>query len=192
MAPITTPYPSHKTFVAAVRHSTAAHFASRSLAVREDYPHILAHGSDWHANIILDEVLDYIKAEVAAGKAKLRPRFALNSQKHYGTSSQALLFNLIGPLITRNDLAPLRVACESAGIPWPADARASFEIEDPDLFHEYHGQPTSIDLVVRGAADESCGLFIEAKFVESAFGRCSVCARGGCATSGKNPLADLS
>lgn len=191
MAPTTLPYPSHHAFVSAVRDSTAAHFASRSLAVREEYPHILAHGSDWHANIMLDEVYKYIQAEVVAGKAKLRPRFALNSQKHYGTSSQALLFNLIGPLITRNDLAPLRVACEHAGIPWPADARASFEIEDPDLFHEYHGQPTSIDLVVRSAANDSGGLFIEAKFVESRFGGCSVYAKGNCATDGKNPLADL-
>jgi hypothetical protein len=192
MSQATEPYPNHAAFVAAVRRAIAAHFAARGLAVREDHDYVLADSGAWPANLLLPEVRDYIDAEVRAGKDGRRSRFALNGQKHYGTSSQALLFNLVGPLIVRDDLEPLRDACAAAGIPWPAGARAAFEVENPEIFNERHGQPTSIDLVVRGATPGLPDLYVEAKFTEARFGGCSALARGQCATHGQNPLADIS
>jgi POLQ-like helicase len=186
------PYSSHAAFVQAVRRSTAAHFAARGLAVREDKDHVLSRSSAWRENLLLPEVCTYIDAEVEAGRAGRRSRFTLNGQKHYGTSSQALLFNLVGPLIVRRDLEPLRVACAGAGIPWPDGASATFEVENPEIFNERHGQPTSIDLVVRGATPGPADLYVEAKFTEAKFGGCSVLARGQCETHGESPLGDLS
>lgn len=188
----TKPYHSHAAFVQAVRQSAADYFAAHGLAVRDDHSYVLADSAAWHANVLLPEVRAYIDAEVEAGRTGRRSRFALNGQKHYGTSSQALLFNLVAPLIVRGDLGPLQEACACAGIPWPVGASAAFEVENPDIFNERRGQPTSVDLTVRGATPGSADLYIEAKFTETRFGGCSVLARGQCETHGRNPLGDIS
>ncbi len=192
MTQATEPYLSHAAFLQAVRQATAAHFAARGLATREDHPHVLANSGAWRENLLLPQVRAYIDAEVEAGKSGRRSRFALNGQKHYGTSSQALLFNLVGPLIARGDLEPLRAACAAAGVPWPAGASAALEVENPEIFNERHGQPTSIDLVVRGATPGTADLYIEAKFTETKFGGCAMLTRGQCETHGLSPLGDLS
>ncbi len=62
-----------------------------------------------------------------------------------------MLFNLVGPLIVRNDLAPLRDAFAEAGISWPeGNPAATWEVTDRKIFGEDSGQPTSIDLVIAG------------------------------------------
>ena len=99
-----------------------------------------------------------------------------------------MLFNLVGPLLTRSDLAPLQTAFAAAGIPWPAGTvQLRLEESDRKVFNEDTGQPTSIDFTVCGEDKEhSASLFVEAKLTEAAFGGCSVFAAGDCA--GHNPL----
>jgi len=80
-----------------------------------------------------------------------------------------MLFNLVGPLVTRNDFEPIQRVIEARGIDWHgSDITAQFEVEDRDVFNEDYGQPTSIDLVVENEPRPS--LFIESKFVEREFG----------------------
>ena len=100
-----------------------------------------------------------------------------------------MLFNLVGPLVVENDLSPLRKAFEAAQIFWPAgDVKAMFEVENRSVFNEDSGQPTSIDLVIKGDSN-SRSLFIEAKLVEREFGGCSVMQGGDC--DGRNPVNDF-
>jgi len=100
-----------------------------------------------------------------------------------------MLINLIGPLLVRADLSPLRAAMESKSVEWPGEsAKAIFEYEDRSVFNEDSGQPTSIDLAIIDA-DGRPRIFIEAKFVEQEFGGCSVFEAGDC--DGRNPAADL-
>ena len=56
------------------------------------------------------------------------------------------------------------------------------------IFIEDTGQPTSIDLAIRGQAG-SRTLFVEAKLVEKEFGGCSVFENGDC--DGRNPSEDF-
>jgi hypothetical protein len=97
-----------------------------------------------------------------------------------------MAFNLIGPLIVRNDLAPLKIAIEKLGVPWPeGKVKAVFEHDDRSVFNEDNGQPTSIDIILSGSCNS---LFIEAKMVEREFGGCSVFAGGDC--EGRNPYPE--
>lgn len=181
--------PNYEQFYRAVRQVASNWFAGRGYAVHAQYAHILAATSDWPRNIILPEVVEAITHEITDANAGLRCPFALNGQINNGLSSQAMLFNLVGPLIVRHDLEPLRVAYTTVGIPFPQAATAAFEIEDRTVFEEQVGQPTSIDMVIKGTGSP---LFVEAKFTEKTFGGCSVYASGRCDCNGSNPTEDLS
>lgn len=177
------PFLRHRDYKRSVGLTAAAWFKAKGLAVSPKYPYCLECLDRWTDNIILPEVVTYIKRERIARAAR-RQSFALHKYVHHGLSSQAMLFNLVGPLIVRNDLEPLRTAFSETGVPWPTGTiKASFEIEDRLMFNERQAQPTSIDLVLEGDAAPS--LFIEAKFVEQKFGGCSVFEDGDC--SGCNP-----
>ncbi len=142
----------------------------------------LAEHEQWPENIICGEVADYIRDERKRHLGE--ESFPLHKYLHHGLSSQAMVFNLIGPLVVRNDLEPLQIATERAGISWPeGDVSAGFEHNDRAIFNEDSGQPTSIDLLVSG---DTGSLFVEAKLVEREFGGCSVFAAGDC--EGQNPL----
>ncbi|NJO82342.1 MAG: hypothetical protein HC828_05690 [Blastochloris sp.] len=175
-----------------IRSAAADWFAERSLPTHPVHTHVLRKDVHWHENLILPEVRAYIDAERADAAAKQRCHFALNTAIGNGASSQALAFNLVGPLITRGDLKPLRAVLEAVGIPWPRQARAAFEVEDRSVFNEQRGQPTSVDLVINGGPADSGPIMIEVKLVESGFGSCSVLGKGQCDTNGANPLADIS
>ncbi len=96
-----------------------------------------------------------------------------------------MVFSLVGPLIVKMDLEPLRIIME-AGIPWPTgELTAGFEYDDRAIFHEDSGRPTSVDLAISG--EETGRIFIEAKLVETEFGDCSVFSGGDC--DGKNPAS---
>lgn len=173
----------HRDYKRAVGMVAAAWFKTRGLAVSPKYPYCLESLERWTDNIILPEVVKYIERERKT-RAGRRQNFPLHKYVHHGLSSQAMLFNLVGPLIVRNDLEPLRTAFTAAGAPWPVGTiRAALEIEDRLMFGERQAQPTSIDLVLEGDGPPS--LFVEAKFVEQEFGGCSVFADGDC--SGHNP-----
>lgn len=180
------PYPRYKDFQRDLRKVATAWFKARGLPIQKKYSFILANRDLWPSNIIMPEVAVYIESQMQSRETE-RKGFPLSRYIHHGLSSQAMLFNLIGPLVERGDLSPMREAFEASGIPWPeGDINAAFEVEDRDVFHEDSGQPTSIDLVIQGSKG---GLFVEAKFTESEFGGCSVFERGDC--DGKTPVGDL-
>jgi POLQ-like helicase len=183
------PYPRHRNFRKELQTAAAEWFADRGLAVSSRYPYILADREEWPQNIILPEVAAYVKKEQARREAQ-RQGFPLHKYIHHGLSSQAMLFNLVGPLIVRRDLAPLQQAFAQQGIAWPKGGlSASFEYEDREVFNEDTGQPTSIDLVLKDDADRP-HLFVEGKLVETEFGGCSVFEAGDC--DGRNPAGDFS
>lgn len=180
------PYPRYKDFQRELRKVATAWFKVRGLPVQKRYSFILANRDLWPFNIIMPEVADYIESQMQSRKAEGK-RFPLHDYIHHGLSSQAMLFNLIGPFVERGHLSPVREAFEASGIPWPeGDIEATFEVEDRDVFNEDSGQPTSIDLVIQGGKG---ALFVEAKFTEAEFGGCSVFERGDC--DGETPVGDL-
>ncbi|HOD08042.1 MAG TPA: hypothetical protein PKG98_08100 [Myxococcota bacterium] len=167
-----------------MRRAAAAWFAGKGAETAAGRPYCLARHDMWRGNIILPEVAEYVAAEHARRDGD--NGFPLHQWVHHGLSSQAMVFNLVGPLIVRGDLAPLQVAMERAGIAWPAGtARAGFEHSDCAMFNEDPAHPTSIDVVVEG---EGGNLYIESKMVERGFGGCSVFADGDC--EGMNPYPD--
>jgi len=182
------PYPRRGPFVDHLRQSAAAWFAKRNYEVVRGQPYCLAHSWEWPQNMILMEVASYIEALQAARHGDREP-FLLHRSLHNGLSSQALLFNLVGPLIVGNDLEPLQKALGTA-IPLPNDAStAILEYWDRSVFNEDAGQPTSVDLVL-GQPDRPGALFIEAKLVETGFGGCNIYREGDC--DGANPVSDFS
>jgi len=185
----TWPYPRHRYFEKKLRKTAADWFRDKGFAVSARYPYILADREKWAQNIILTEVAEYIQEEHARREGEKRG-FPLHKYIHHGLSSQAMLFNLVGPLIVAGDLAPLQQAFAGQGIAWPeGNITASFEYEDRKVFNEDTGQPTSIDLVLRDSSGHP-RLFVEGKLVEKEFGGCSVFAAGDC--DGRNPARDFS
>lgn len=183
----TWPYPRRSAYEATLRQAAAAWFHQQGVAVHPKMPYLLRDFADWPHNMILPAVAQYIQDEQAAHKGI--DAFPLHKYLHHGLSSQAMLFNLVGPLIVRNDVAPLAEAFSAAGVPWPRGAvTLRLEEGDRDVFNEDTGQPTSLDLAVYGEAG-SAPLFVEAKLSENGFGGCSVFADGDC--DGHNPAQDL-
>jgi len=157
----------------------------KGLPANDDYSFMLPNKYHWKDNIILPEVAAYVEAEVSR-----RDNFALHHSVHHGLSSQAAAFNLIGPLIVRDDLAPLLTALSDNGVPIPDEPiTASLEYEDRAVFNENQPQPTSIDLVLAGRSSRPF-LFIECKLVEDGFGMCSQPGKGLC--DKLNPAQDFS
>jgi POLQ-like helicase len=185
----TWPYPRHRHFEKSLQAAASAWFKDSGFAVSARRPYLLADRDKWAQNIISPQVADYIQAEQARRAAR-RQGFPLHKYVHHGLSSQAMLFNLLGPLIVARDLEPLQEAFTQAGIAWPEGAvEARFEYEDRAVFNEDSGQPTSIDLVLVDGQGRP-RLFVESKLVEKEFGGCSVFEAGDC--DGRNPARDFS
>jgi hypothetical protein len=184
----TWPYPRYQRFVDEVRRSAAAWFSSKGYKVHPKYPYILAEWGDWPKNIILPDVSSFILATAERQRTEGSP-FPLHKYLHHGLSSQALLFNLVGPLLVADDLGPIKSLLQRLGVTWPGTgATAILEYEDRAVFNEDTGQPTSIDLAISDASGKPC-VFVEAKFVEQKFGGCSVYGAADC--DGMNPSQDL-
>jgi hypothetical protein len=182
------PYPRHRRFEEELRAAAAAWFQERGYKTHPKYPYCLADlEADWRKNLILPEVADFIVAERTRAQEAGSP-FPLHKYAHHGLSSQAMAFNLVGPLIARGDLTPLRALLESRGLTLSELAGAEFEFDDRGVFNEDSGQPTSVDLVLRDSGG-SPRVFIEAKLVETEFGGCSVFWNGDC--DGRNPATDM-
>jgi len=181
------PYPRHKEFEKELRSFASLWFANKGFTVHKKMPYCLDKLDNWNKNIILPEVSDYIEGFKNKSEIESKP-FPLHKYIHHGLSSQAMVFNLIGALITRNDLSPLIALLKSKGI---SDLdlinHAEFEYEDRSVFNEDTGQPTSIDLVLFENKHKP-KIFIESKLVEAEFGGCSVFKKGDCA--GQNPMND--
>jgi POLQ-like helicase len=182
------PYPHHNLFESELQSYAESYFHQKGYTVRKKQPYILTERKQWRNNIILTEVAEFITSE-RNQRASQHVSFPLHGYIHHGLSSQAMLFNLVGPLVIRDDFEPIKEVIESKGVNLPkGKITAQFEFEDRKVFNETHGQPTSIDLVLY--IDSVPSLFIEAKFVERKFGGCSVFKRGDC--EGRNPASQLS
>jgi POLQ-like helicase len=184
----TWPYACRRTLEGQLRQAATEWFASHGHRVAARMGYCLAEHKDWPQNIIDPAVVTLIQNEIGKRHDEAKP-FPLHQYVHHGLSSQALLFNLVGPLVAHRDLEPLKQAIADVDIPWPGTGvSAIFEFEDRAVFNEQQAQPTSIDLVLRGEA--SIGdLFIECKLVENGFGACSVFTDGDC--DGANPAHDF-
>jgi hypothetical protein len=170
------PYPRYSSFSKIVHKAASEWFLVRGYETNPKYPYILPEVSQF--------VRERSEKQRADGK-----NFPLHKYLHHGLSSQALLFNLIGPLLARRDLAPLQNVLKRRGVEWPGEnADAILEFEDRKVFNEGRGQPTSIDLAI-SSHDDAPPIFIEAKFVEREFGGCSLYQQGDC--DGRNPAANL-
>lgn len=184
----TWPYPRHKEFEAQLRSSNAKWFTEKKFTVNNRIPYLLEKWEDWPDNIILPEVAQFIQNE-RIERQNNKEGFPLHKYIHHGLSSQAMLFNLIGPLVIQDDFFLIKSAFEKHGIIWPKEnVIVRFEQENRSIFNEDSGQPTSIDLVIQGK-DNKHSLFIESKLVEHEFGGCSLFAAGDC--NGSNPVKNL-
>lgn len=181
------PYGRYKHYQKKLQQTAADWFGGQGCTVDKRSPYILAEWTDWPSNMIEPGIAPYVEAQRNARPAG--DAFPLHKYVHHGLSSQAALFNLVVPMILRNDLSPLLQALQASGCRCPSgDLQVELEHEDRETFCEDTGQPTSIDLIVRG--DDGPTLFIESKLSESEFGGCSVFACGDC--DGGNPTANLS
>lgn len=167
------PYTRHEEFVKTLRDAAAKWFETHGYEIHSRMPYCLAQHCMWPNNIICDEVVEYVC------KKEISPHTWL----HSGLSSQAMLFNLMGPLVTREDYEPLEKALAGIDIIWSGGKKtvACFEYQNQKVFNEV--QPTSIDLHLRGKGGDS--LFIEAKLKEPDFGGCSKIKAGDC--EGRSP-----
>lgn len=182
------PYPRYNKFRKRVQQAAKDWFAGQGFALHSRYPYILDSYDNWTKNIILSEVSDYIikQRETALAEGHNYP---LHKYIHHGLSSQALVFNLIGPMMVIGDFTPLVNVLKRVGVDWPnGTVSAQFEYEDRAIFNEDSGQPTSMDVVIFDE-NKSPKLFIESKFVEQEFGSCSVFSKGDC--DGHNPVGNL-
>lgn len=183
-------YPRYSAYERTLRAKAANWFAEKGYAVDAKYPFILDKWGNWENNIIVPGVSDYITGEIRnrSIKSSGKEGFPLHKYVHHGLSSQAMLFNLITPLILENDLEPLKAALQGKGVNWPdVGSTMDYEYEDRNIFNENRAQPTSIDLVIKNAEGKP-KLFIESKLVERGFGGCSLFGGGDC--DGRNPALE--
>ncbi|WP_157119037.1 PGN_0703 family putative restriction endonuclease [Azohydromonas lata] len=179
------PLLKQKKFSEMLRLAAADWFKSKHLPTHARMPYCLGEWEQWPSNLILPEVADYIQKQREAAAEKKSP-FPLHKYLHHGMSSQAMAFNLIGPLITRRDYSPLISLLESKNVEGASEiAEAVFEYKDRKVFNEDAGQPTSIDIALKDKNGQPF-IFIESKFDERAFGGCSVFGLGDC--SGASPI----
>lgn len=184
---LTWPYPRRGHFQKELREAAAQWFQQRGLAVDSRYPYILDDRKNWQGNMVSKDVADLVQG-LMDSREPTDP-FPLHKYIHHGLSSQAMLFNLVGMMKDSGDYKPLQVALEQQGIPFPkGKVDAEFEVEDRKVFAEDSGQPTSIDLVVRGDHKNET-LYVECKLSEAEFGGCSVFEEADC--DGRNPAGRL-
>lgn len=183
------PYPRYRQYEDTVRKAAADWFEEKGFAIHPRYSYILDSLDHWQKNIIVSNVADYIAKERTRREAN-KQGFPLHKYAHHGLSSQAMLFNLVGPLIVASEFDPLLKVVERKGLRLSGEiSGAILEYEDRKVFNEDTGQPTSIDLVIETTGHQPA-LFIESKMVEREFGGCSVFGMGDC--DGRNPAGDLS
>lgn len=175
--------PRRADWLPALRAQVGAYFAEKGLPARATAPYILAGGKQrWPLNIIDPEVVTMIRTIMTE-----RP-FPLHRWIRHGLSSQALLFNLIGPVLLARRWDVFDAILESAGIALSGRVvDGKLEEEDRSIFNERRGQPTSVDLYLQ--TDQGDTVCAEFKFTENGFGECSVFESGDC--DGRNPAGDF-
>lgn len=153
--------------------------------VQEKFPYILKEPKDWDKNIILDPVLQYIKSTKAEAREN-RDAFPLHKYLHHGLSSQAMLFNLFGDPILKKDYSFFQEVFHFNDIQIDDRYLLKFEYCNRSTFNENQQQPTSFDFAILDKTKEFKSIFVEAKYVETEFGKCSTIESGEC--DGLNPV----
>jgi len=182
------PFPHGKKWEKDLQRQLSEYFALKKYRVLSpSRSYILAKHDQWHDNIILPRVWEFVE-EQKQERSERGETFALHKWVHHGLSSQALLSNLLGPLVVDRQWGVLDDVLRAASIPLSGQVtRAGLEVEDREVFHEWKGQPTSIDLALQ--TRDGDGVLVECKFTEKNFGGCSVFADGNC--DGRNPASEL-
>lgn len=114
----TWPYPRYEPLERELRQTARNWFKAKCYPVHRRYDFILDDLENWRRNIILPEVADFIEAE-RQRRQDDGQGFPLHKYAHYGLSSQAMLFNVVGPMIVRCDLSPVQAALEARGVACP-------------------------------------------------------------------------
>lgn len=171
-------------YINLLRSKAKKYFVSRGYAC-EDCGYILDNHSNWEKNIIEPEVAKYIHNQIVSRiSEKNGNTFALHKYIHHGLSSQACLFNLLGPFVAKTDYRTIKEIVSLSGIMLKGEIKEiRFEHTDRKAFNEKQQQPTSIDIYIETeGGDKIIGEF---KLSESEFGTCSVYEDGDC--DGLNP-----
>ncbi len=177
----------HAAFVAARRRQVEAYFMQKGFPTSPERPYSLRTHSDWPFNIIVETVAHYI-SRLKKQRHEEGRSFALHNYVHHGLSSQAFSWNLLGPLIVDEQWHIIEELLTMAGVPFNGKITgAELELEDPTVFNEDRGQPTSVDMCFRSAPGDN--IFVEFKYTEADFGGCSVFRDGDC--DGLNPANDF-
>ena len=173
-------FKSHEDYERFLQNAAAEWFNNRGYKTQEGKKAYILDQSDmWLENIICSDVRDYLSEKPH------EKEIDIHEWAHSGVSSQAMAFNLLGPLVKRKDFKPLQKALAEKNIKWSGgkNSEAYFEYKEHKLFKEDHLHPTSIDMYLKGESGDS--LFIEVKLKEPEFGGCSIFSRGDC--EGRNP-----
>jgi hypothetical protein len=175
-----------KAFEAELQAAAATWFKKHGHPVRKDMDSCISESNLWHHNIILPEVARLIRITASTWNRRVPgvpSRF--EGTLHHGLSNHAMAFNLLGPLVARKDLAPIKAAYEAVGGrgQWN-ELYAYFEAHDRKVFNELEGAPTCLDFAIMG---NGIGLFMDVMFTQSGFGGCPHIQDGSC--DGKNPCS---
>lgn len=167
-------------------------FKLKDFPVDDKYPFILKEHSNWKNNILLDHVYDYIKNTKTEREKKEIPEkkiepFPIHKYIHHGLSSQAMLFNLLCDIVVQKDFNFFASLFNYPDVNITEESELTFEHSDRDVFKENQQQPTSFDFAVLNKTGKN--IFIEAKYVETEFGKCSTIETGEC--DGLNPVNDI-
>lgn len=180
---------NRRDFIRNLEVNITHYFKEKNYNLSKKYGYILESYANWGNNIILGNVTNYLKNWKQVCENNKLP-FPLHKCLHHGLSSQAYLFNLLGPFVVPEDwlifkeVIMLSKSKSGANLPLSGNiSKAEFEFSDRKTFNENKGQPTSIDLSL--GTDKNEKVFVEFKFTEPNFGSCSVYENGDC--DGANP-----
>ena len=161
-------------------------FAKNGFVVQEKHPYILKDKSQWKENLILKKVADHIESKRKECEDCKIP-FPLHKYIHHGLSSQAMLFNLLGEATMKRDKDFFTSLFAFDDLVIDDDFEPLFEHSDRTVFNEQDRQPTSFDFAIKNKNKKN--IFLEAKYVETDFGKCSTFESGEC--DGMNPINDV-
>jgi hypothetical protein len=167
------------------KHYAAEWFRAKGYAVHKKYDYILDCYDNWEQNIIVPEVADFIKQLKNDAESNKEP-FPLHKYIHNGCSSQAMLFNLLGDIVRNRDYDFLLQLFNYQDVLIDNSSKLLFEFSDRKTFNEKQQQPTSFDFVVQNQKGKN--IFVEAKYVETEFGGCSVIKGYNSECDGQNPV----
>jgi hypothetical protein len=176
-------YPQYKDFRKQQNEIAEAYFKKHRYPVHDKYSFILKDRTDWTKNILLPEVANFIET-IKEQYEKRGDPFPLHKYIHHGLSSQAMLFNLIGDPARNKDHAFFKTVFNFPDVRIDEHSEFIFEHSDREVFDENQQQPTSFDFAVKNTTGRN--IYLEAKYVEAEFGKCSTIEGGEC--DGLNPV----